>query len=175
MSQQNSTRVGRSVFTATRWAAIGCGYALTGLAFLVTFEVVTRKLFNMSIQGADEIGGYVLAVTTALGFSIALITGGHTRIDIFVRGLGRGPRRWLDLLSITVLTVFSLFMTYNGYIVLSESIAYRSRAASPLETPLWIPQSMWLLGLGLFSCVCAYTLARAAVRAVTKDDREDVV
>jgi hypothetical protein len=27
---------------------------------------------------------------------------------------------------------------------------WRSRATTPLATPLWIPQSLWLIGLGLF-------------------------
>jgi hypothetical protein len=32
-------------------------------------EMVSRKLFNYNLQGIDEIGGYTLAVTSAIGFS----------------------------------------------------------------------------------------------------------
>jgi hypothetical protein len=38
------------------------GYMFLALSALVTFETILRKLFNMSIQGADELGGYALAV-----------------------------------------------------------------------------------------------------------------
>ena len=169
-----SDRIGRAVDIVARGAAVVCGYAVTGLAVLVVVEILGRKLFDFSIQGADEIGGYVLAVVTALGFSVALVAGGHTRIDIFLRGLGAGARRWLDVLCLAALAGFSLFMTYSGYHVLAETIEYRSRASTPLETPLWIPQSVWLFGLALFSVLSLYALSgviRGALRPSRRGDR----
>jgi TRAP-type C4-dicarboxylate transport system permease small subunit len=34
------------------------GLIFIGLSAVVTVETVLRKLFNVSIQGADELGGY---------------------------------------------------------------------------------------------------------------------
>ena len=51
-------------------------------------EMVTRKLFNFSLQGVDEIGGYTLAVTSALGLFVhAAGTRGHTRVDFLLSRL----------------------------------------------------------------------------------------
>lgn len=44
---------------------------------------------------------------------------------------------------------------------LGETLEFSSLASTPLQTPLWIPQSLWLIGLAVFTVV---TL-RAAVRA----------
>ena len=38
------------------------GYIMLALAAVVTVETLGRKLFNFSLQGADELGGYALAV-----------------------------------------------------------------------------------------------------------------
>ena len=37
--------------------------------------------------------------------------------------------------------------------MLDESIKFMSHATSPLQTPLWLPQSLWLAGLVLFAVV----------------------
>ena len=62
--------------------AVIFGYVFLALSGLVTFETVSRKVFGFSIQGADELGGYALAVGSALAFSVALIERSHIRIDL---------------------------------------------------------------------------------------------
>ena len=61
------------------------GYVLLGLSFLIVFEVIARKLFDFSLPGVDEIGGYVVTITGTFGFAYALIERTHTRIDIVFR------------------------------------------------------------------------------------------
>ena len=38
------------------------GLIFLGLSGVVSVETIMRKLFNMSLQGADELGGYALAI-----------------------------------------------------------------------------------------------------------------
>ena len=65
------------------------GYILLLLSLVIVFEILARKLFSYSLQGVDEIGGYVVAGTGAFGFAYALIERTHTRIDIV---LGHVPK-----------------------------------------------------------------------------------
>ena len=51
--------------------SIAFGYMFVALSLFVTAETIMRKLFNVSFQGADELGGYALAVGSSLAFSIA--------------------------------------------------------------------------------------------------------
>jgi hypothetical protein len=46
---------------ATRIGAILSGYALLLLSLTICAEIVLRRLAAYSLQGVDEIGGYVLA------------------------------------------------------------------------------------------------------------------
>ena len=48
------------------------GLVFLGLSFLVTIETVLRKVLNFSLQGAAELGGYALAVGSAIGFGLAV-------------------------------------------------------------------------------------------------------
>ncbi len=50
---------------------------------MVAVETVVRKVFNFSLQGADELGGYALAVGATIAFSLALLGRTHIRVDVF--------------------------------------------------------------------------------------------
>jgi TRAP-type C4-dicarboxylate transport system permease small subunit len=54
------------------------GLCFLGLSFLVTVETLLRKVFNFSLQGAAELGGYALAVGSAIGFGLAAATSAST-------------------------------------------------------------------------------------------------
>ena len=64
------------------------GLVLIAFALFVSAETVSRKVFNFSFQGADELGGYALAIGGALSFTIALLERGHIRIDLLHDKLG---------------------------------------------------------------------------------------
>ena len=60
------------------------GYACLGLSFLIFFEIIARKLFNYSLQGVDEVGGYVVAIIGTFGMALAAVERAHTRIDVLL-------------------------------------------------------------------------------------------
>ncbi len=152
-----------------RVAALIGGYGLLALAFLVGFEVVARKLFAFSLQGVDEIGGYIIAAMAAFGFSYALLQKAHTRIDIFTTRLSRATQLWLNVLALVALAGFACFMAWRGWATLADSIALKSVSSTPLRTPLWLPQSVWVAGLALFGAVSALVALHAAWLALRGD------
>ncbi len=132
-----------------------CGYLLLLLSLLVGIEVTSRKLFGFSLQGADELGGYVLAIQGAVGFSYALICRAHTRIDVFLTQMPKAVQTVLNLVAMLSITAFAAFMAWRAASAFAETLEYRSIANSPLATPLWIPQSIWLAGLLIFAVISA--------------------
>ena len=153
----------------SRWLAKGAdilvlisGWWLIVFALASCFEMVSRKLFQFSLQGIDEIGGYTLAVTSAIGFSYTLITRGHTRIDFLVSRLPVPARAALNFGAMLTLATLAVFALYRGWNVLSESIEFQSTATTPLQTPMWLPQSMWLVGYALFATIAVYLAAHCA-------------
>ncbi|CAM3431506.1 TRAP transporter small permease subunit [Halomonas lysinitropha] len=142
-------------------AAISAGYASLGLSLLITFEVVARKLFNFSLQGVDEIGGYVLAIGVSFSFAYALLHRAHTRVDVLLTHLPRWLQAPLNTLAILMLAAFSVFMLWRAVETLKETLEFGSLASTPLQTPLWIPQGLWVIGLGVFTVLTVLLAGRA--------------
>lgn len=151
---------------------LASGWWLLLIAVATCFEMVSRKLFNFSLQGVDEIGGYTLAVTSALGFSYTLLSRGHTRVDFLLSRLPAAGRAFFNTLAMVSLAAVAVFACYRTYGVLAESIEFDSHATSPLQTPMWVPQSLWFLGYLLFAIVAAVMAVHACLLLVR--DREQL-
>jgi TRAP-type C4-dicarboxylate transport system permease small subunit len=137
------------------------GLVFLGLAVLVTVETASRKLFNVSLQGADELGGYALAVGSTIAFSLALMGRNHIRVDVFHELLSRKAQAALNWLAIVSLAVFALFIDYVALKVVVDTMQYRSTAQTPWATPLIYPQAVWYAGLVIFSLVATGYAVRA--------------
>ena len=133
-----------------RWLGTAFGLIFVALSLIVAVETAIRKLFNVSLQGADELGGYALAVGATIAFSMALIGRNHIRVDVFY---GRFPAplktaiNWLSALS---LAGFAGLLAWLAWFVIQDSRAYQSVSQTPWATPLVYPQTAWLIGLITF-------------------------
>jgi TRAP-type mannitol/chloroaromatic compound transport system permease small subunit len=143
--------ISRVVQPVARVAAIVSGYAVLAIAFLTGIEILGRKFFGMSLQGVDDYGGYVLAITAAVGASYTMAQRGHTRIDLFLVRMPQGLQRWLNVLAMVTLAGLACYAVLRGWSVLAESIEFKSVSSTPAQTPLWAPQTAWLVGLALFA------------------------
>lgn len=141
------------------------GASLIGLSIFVSIETLSRKLFNFSFEGADELGGYVLAVGSSLAFVVALVDRAHIRIDVFHARFPPKLQAIMDWLSIVSLATLGAFMIYVGRIVVIDTVSYGSTAPTPWATPLIYPQAVWFAALCLFS-FCATLLAVKATYMV---------
>ena len=116
---------------------------------VVAVETVSRKLFNVSLQGADELGGYALAVGSTIAFSLALMGRNHIRVDVFhdevpARAAGRAELV-VDRLAGRLLR---LFIAWVAFKVIGDTRQYGSTAQTPWATPLIWPQSVVVRGPG---------------------------
>jgi TRAP-type C4-dicarboxylate transport system permease small subunit len=146
------------------------GWWLVILSILTCVEMLTRKLFSFSLQGIDEIGGYTLAISAAIGYSYTLITRGHTRIDFMVSKLPGKARAAINALAMLTLAAMAVFCISRAWVVLSESIEFQSRATTPLQTPMWIPQSAWFFGWVVFTVICVYLALHALYLLLRGED-----
>ena len=129
------------------WSAWAGGGILFATAILIAVEVVLRKLFAISMGGADELSNYALAISTSWTFGYALLRKAHIRIDVCYVHLPQRVRQALDLLCLTLFGVCALVVSYFAFRVLLTSIQRSSIANTPLATPLWIPQGLWFAGI----------------------------
>src|SRR5215216_2624479 len=78
------------------------------LSVVVTVETIARKVFNFSLQGADELGGYSLAVGSVIAFTLALLGRNHIRVDVFHELFPRALKALLNWLSIVLLAALAV-------------------------------------------------------------------
>ena len=133
------------------------------LSVVVVVETVSRKVFNTSLQGADELGGYALAVGSTIAFSLALMGRAHIRVDVFHEKFPRALQAALNWLWIFSLAVLGLFIAWVAWKVVDDTRQYGSTAQTPWATPLIWPQSVWYAGLAIFALVATGYAARATL------------
>jgi TRAP-type C4-dicarboxylate transport system permease small subunit len=172
---EKGSRAGRAFGRGFDLLALAAGWALFALSILVGFEVVARKLFAFSLKGVDEVGGYVLAVASAVGFIYALVQHGHIRVNVVFRYFGPRLRALLHLTAYVTLAAFAVLLAWRGVSVWLRSISLDAVAPTPLATPLWIPQGAWILGLIAFAALgvalamdLGWTLLRKGAAAVER-------
>lgn len=144
-----------------------CGYMLLGLAILVTAETLGRKLFNVSLQGVDELGGYTLAVGSSLAFTTALVDRAHIRIELLHVTLPTPLQMVLNWIAITSLAVFGALLAFVCFTIVADSLAYNSTAPTPWATPLIYPQSVWYGAILVFAIASATMALHATYLLVT--------
>ena len=144
-----------------------CGYILLALAALVTVETLGRKFLNISLQGVDELGGYALAVSSALAFTTALVERAHIRIELFHVMLPVPLQMALNWIAITSLAAFGGLLAFVCFAIVADSYEYSSTAPTPWATPMIYPQSLWYAGLVIFAVVSAAMALHATYLLVT--------
>ncbi len=144
-----------------RWLGTLFGVIFVFLSLVVTVETVIRKVFNVSLQGADELGGYSLALGATLAFTLALTGRTHIRVDVFHDRFPRWLQTALNWLSVMALAGFACLLAWLAWFVIQDSRAYQSVSQTPWATPLAYPQTAWLAGLIVFALVSAAAAVRA--------------
>jgi len=167
-----SNPVARVFLPLARALSLIAGYGLLGLALLVTVEILSRRFLNLSLQGGDEFGGYVLAILAAFGFTYALLERAHTRVEILLERVSGNTQAVLNAISAISIAFAACFMAWRAYAAFMESIEYRALSGTPLMTPLWQPQSVWLFGLIVFAIISTAIAVHSAQLLV--HDRESL-
>ena len=152
--------------------ALAAGVAIAVLAVLITIDIVGRDFFGISVQGTDEIGGYVLAFVGSLGMALTLLRRGHPRIDLFFRFFPRGLCDVLNVFAQVTVAAFAIFMTWHAWGELQSTLRFGAITNTPLQTPLWVPQSVWVAGMAFFALTASLSTAHAILLLLT--DREAI-
>jgi TRAP-type C4-dicarboxylate transport system permease small subunit len=136
-----------AVSRAGVWAS---GALFLAAAFMIALDVTARKAFAVSIGGSDELSGYCLAMGAAWSFAFALLHRANIRVDALYKYFPATGRAVLDIVALVALASFVAIVVFYAFEVLASSVRFASRANTPLQTPLWIPQAIWFAGLAFF-------------------------
>lgn len=152
-----------------RVGAIIGGALLLLASIVICIDITLRYTVALTVGGADELAGYALAIASVWGFSTALLSRSHIRIDTVYVRVGIRARAILDMLSVAGIALFFGLVAWHGWGVMAQSYASSSRSLSDLQTPQVIPQALWFMGLVFFVAVALLLLVRAAIAFVQGD------
>ena len=153
---------------ARRMVWVG-GALMLAAAGTVSVDVVVRKLFRLSLGGADELSGYAFAIAVAWALPFALLQRANIRIDALYGKLPARAAAVLDVVALIALASFVSVLTRYAWEVVSGSWGLNAHSNSELSVPLWIPQGIWFLGLALF-LLTVLVLALRTVLALASGD-----
>lgn len=176
MSSDAAIRIVGLVRAVNRGVGLVCGLALLATGLLILVEVVLRGTWGGALGGSDEIAGYVMAAISTWGFGWALAERAHVRIDLLQRQLAPWGRASLDALALLGVSAVATLVTLYAWSVLATTLERNSLANTPLETPLWIPQSLWLGGWAWFSLTAwVLSVCLLATLAVRRADLAEAI
>ena len=171
LQQVNSLldRVLVGVRVGSLWFARAGGVLILLTVVLVTIEVASRIFMGRSAVHATELTGYIAGISASWSFAYTLMCKAHIRIDALYLNFSTKVRGMLDLLALLGLAMFAILVVDAVFSVVSHSYTGGSTANTPLGTPLWIPQSLWMLGLIWFSFAVSMVTLRAVFGLLAGD------
>lgn len=149
--------------------ARACGIALLLSVAMISAEVVSRRFLGFSVVNADEVAGYILAITVTWGCSLAVVRRAHVRIDILHAQLPRPGRATLDLLALISIFAFAIFLAWFASGLFENSWRTGAVSNSQMQIPRWIPHGLWAAGLWIFGAVTAILILED-IRALLRGD-----
>ena len=157
----------------SRWLTWLAGSLIVLAAIIVTLDVIARKLFNVSLGGADEISGYAFGVATALSLSFALFERAHIRVDALIGRIPETLRHFVNFFGLALLIGFAAIVVVMVWSMVGDTLSHGSRSITPMRVPLAIPQIPWLVGW-IFFVFCGLVLALVSIKRYLRGDKPGV-
>ena len=163
------SRLDKYLLKLEKFCALISGLAILSLMILAVYSVTGRKFFNAPLAGYVDYIEAAMPIIAIMGVSYVQRDGSHIRMDILVSFL-RGRALWLfELLSIVLILVLILALTWGAWVHFDRSFdcarPFCSRDSSiDIGLPIWpsklvVPFAFSVLALRLFLQAIGYTRA----------------
>lgn len=130
------------IYLASGALAAVCLVAILGLIVVQMVARWTGEVF----PGAASYAGYAMAGASFLAFANALNRGAHIRVSILLNALPEGPKRLLDIWCFGLAAAIAWYFTYYAYWFVYWSWKFNEVSQAQDASPLWIPQSVMVIG-----------------------------
>ena len=121
--------------------------ALMVLLVVVGVDIVTRWVFNFSFEVSDEVGAYMLVAIAFLSLPVSHIKGAFHRVEFVQARLSRRAQLISAFWFRPAALVFCAIFVWQFMGLVRSSWRFGDHAPTFLETPLWIPRSLLVIGM----------------------------
>lgn len=153
----------RSALDALYRLAAGLAAAcLVTIALMVIAQVLgrvidgVRKAFGFDplgllVPSLAEIAGFLLVGASFLALASTLRRGDHIRVSILLQLVPKRAARFLNLWCLAIALSLAGYFTWHAAWLAYDSLIYNEVSFGIVPVPLWIPQSVMTVGLGVFA------------------------
>ncbi|WP_427030078.1 TRAP transporter small permease [Halomonas sp. H2] len=158
------------------WGAAACMITICALVSLqVAFRFMDAGLVliglrrtGLSITGVSELASYLLVGATFLGLAYTFVHHAHIRVTLLISRLPSAIRVWFEVFGLLVALTLSLLLGYGLIELVRESLQFNEISSGFLSIPLWIPQTVLAIGVGLL-CLALLEALVFALRIAVRD------
>jgi TRAP-type C4-dicarboxylate transport system permease small subunit len=136
--------------------------ALVVMLVLIAVDIVTRSLFNFSLEVSDEVGGYMLVAIAFLSLSACHVNHSFHEVEFVQARLTARARSLSHLIFGLLSRVACVLLAWQFVRLEMSSWRFGDVAPTYLSTPLWLPQLPMALGMiALCFSLCRTLIAEA--------------
>lgn len=156
----------RVLDTLYRGAAILAAGCIGCICLLISAQVLLNAATRAglpvpaTIPSYADFAGFLLAGATFLALPWTLRSGGHVRVNLVTQAL---PKRVAFATELAVLAGAAAFMGYATWfaaLLVEESHRFGDVSTGIVAVPLWWPQSVMVVGLGLLCVALLHSLVQ---------------
>ena len=140
----------RFIDSLSNWASKVSAVTLGLMTILILVEITLWNLFEKTTLIADEYCAYGLAAIIFLGAGYCLKERGHIRITLILGFLPEKLSRVISFIATGITTAFMGYLWWYLLKMVRATIRYDSTSGTLTNTPLWIPQTVMLIGAACF-------------------------
>jgi TRAP-type C4-dicarboxylate transport system permease small subunit len=127
--------LGQALAWAARLSRIGVwvGGSLTlASVLLISYDVIVRRLFGVTMGGSDELSSYAFAISTSWALAYTALERANVRVDVVYQHLPVRLAAVLDWVALVSLGVFAVVLTYH-----TQQVACNRGRWVPRPTRRW--------------------------------------
>jgi TRAP-type C4-dicarboxylate transport system permease small subunit len=148
------------VVRVARAALVVGGMLMLASAFMISADVILRRVLGVSAWGAGELSYYALAISTSWAFAYAMLVKTHIRIAVVTERLPPALRAASDIFALLAMGWFAVMASWAIWDLFERAWQRGTTSITTLATPIWIPQGLWLAGFVFFVLTIALLLVR---------------
>ena len=132
------------------WMAKISAVILGLMTILILLEIFLWNTIEKTTLIADEYCAYGLAAIIFLGAGYCLKEKGHIRITLLLGFLPEKLSRIITCVATGLTTIFMGYLWWYLFKMVRSAMRYNSTSGTLTNTPLWIPQTVMLIGAAFF-------------------------
>lgn len=122
---------------------------LAAICAVMLLQVAGREL-RILFRGADDIVAWLCAASVFFALGHTFRQGELVRVGLFLERMSPSGRRWAEVFSLGIATVFAGYMVWSVTRFVYESWKFNEVAQGLVKIPIWPVQLSLVFGLVIF-------------------------